>query len=169
MLLYIALSLLPVVLACSNPDSNACASFIKNQPAQASPFCATYTQNVATATTGLPSWATNCSNKPSHISKECSCYYTGGGGGNPQPSTTTTKATTTNGGGNGGGPTPTGITTTLPKSSGAVASATAITVSGNFDGGMKLYDRSRRCFPASSYQKLKRNLTWYSTGLPGPE
>ncbi|KAI9167251.1 putative pectate lyase F [Paramyrothecium foliicola] len=151
---YVALSLLPAVLACSNPNSNACASFIKNQVAQASPFCATFTQNVVTATTGLPSWATNCSNKPSHISKECSCHYTGGGGGNPQPEPTSTdKPTTTkppatttkdDGGGNPGGPTPTGITTTLPRSSGAVASPTPITVTGNFDGGMKLYDRSSR-------------------------
>jgi hypothetical protein len=145
MLPYMILGLLPVALACSNPDSNSCASYIKNQPASASPFCATYTQNVATATTGLPSWATHCSNKPSHISKECSCYYTGGGGGgggsDPQPSTTKQPGTT---GGGGTGPTPTGITTTLPKSSGAVASPTPITVTGNFDGGMKLYDRSTR-------------------------
>ena|SRR6186713_1107376 len=33
-------------------------------------------------------------------------------------------------------------TTTFPKSSGAVASATAIPVSGTFDGGMKKYERN---------------------------
>ncbi|KAI0555928.1 pectate lyase [Xylaria curta] len=38
--------------------------------------------------------------------------------------------------------TPTGLTTTLPASSGAVTSAAAIPVSGSFDGGMKRYERS---------------------------
>jgi len=38
--------------------------------------------------------------------------------------------------------TPTGLTTTLPASAGAVTSAAAIVVSGSFDGGMKRYERS---------------------------
>ncbi|KAI3319124.1 pectate lyase [Xylariaceae sp. AK1471] len=38
--------------------------------------------------------------------------------------------------------TPTGLTTTLPASAGAVTSAAAISVSGSFDGGMKRYERS---------------------------
>ncbi|OHW94839.1 pectate lyase [Colletotrichum incanum] len=37
---------------------------------------------------------------------------------------------------------PSGVTKTLPQSSGAVATDEAIPVSGEFDGGMKLYDRS---------------------------
>ncbi|KAI1821212.1 pectate lyase [Xylaria intraflava] len=38
--------------------------------------------------------------------------------------------------------TPTGLTTTLPASSGAVTSPAAISVSGDFDGGMQRYERS---------------------------
>lgn len=133
---YILLGFLPAALACANADTNSCASFIKSQSGTASAYCATFTKSTVTATTGLPAWATNCDNKPSQISKECSCYYTGGGGSSP----------TTTGGGSGGGSgtTPTGITTTLPKSSGAVATSKAITVSGSYDGGMKMYDRSRK-------------------------
>ncbi|KAF3934904.1 hypothetical protein ABW19_dt0205574 [Dactylella cylindrospora] len=141
------LALLPSVLGCLNPDSNSCASFIKSQSATASAFCKTFTQSTVTATTGLPAWASNCSNKPSQISKECSCYYTGGaaattttsrtttGGSNP----TTTFRTTTTG---GTVQTPTGVTRSLPQSSGAVSTDKPIVVSGSFDGGMKKYDRS---------------------------
>lgn len=59
----------------------------------------------------------------------------------PTTVTTTTKPTTI-----GGGSTPTGVTTTLPASSGAVSSSAPITVSAgqSFDGGMKKYDRSRK-------------------------
>lgn len=85
------LALLPVALGCTNPDTDPCASYMEAQPATASQFCATFTQSVVTATTGLPSWATNCSNKPSALSKECSCYFTGGGS---TPTTTTTPGTT---------------------------------------------------------------------------
>ncbi|KFA65827.1 hypothetical protein S40285_05371 [Stachybotrys chlorohalonatus IBT 40285] len=142
---YILLTLVPAALGCANANSNSCASFIKSQAATASPFCNTFTQNVVTATVGLPSWATNCSNKPSQISKECSCYYTGGGS-NPPPATTQATATTirTSTTQGGGGSVPTGVTTTLPASSGAVSSPTAIVVSGTFDGGMRKYDRSTK-------------------------
>jgi pectate lyase len=146
----ILLGLLPAALGCLNPTSNKCASYIKNNAA-ASTFCATFTQSTVTATTALPAWATNCDNKPKLVSAECSCHYTAGGGGSvPTPTTivtstraasTTTRAATTS---NGGViPAPSGVTRTLPKSSGAVYSPTAIPVSGSFDGGMKLYDRSR--------------------------
>jgi pectate lyase len=133
---YAVLALLPVVLGCANPDSNACASYISANKATASPFCATFTQSSVTATTGLPSWASNCSNKPSQISKECSCYWTGGAS-NPTPTTLQTTAKVT---------TPAGVTTTLPPSSGSVATSKAITVTASFDGGMKMYDRSREFF-----------------------
>lgn len=76
---YAVLALLPVALGCTNPDTDPCASYMEAQPATASKFCATFTQSVVTATTGLPAWASNCNNKPSAISKECSCYFTGGG------------------------------------------------------------------------------------------
>lgn len=101
------LALVPVVLGCANPDTNSCASFIKSNAATASPFCATFTRSTVTATTGLPAWASNCSTKPSHISKECSCYYTGSGssptttaaGGTTLTTTTTANTgTATNGG-----------------------------------------------------------------------
>ncbi|CAG9988919.1 unnamed protein product [Clonostachys byssicola] len=127
--------LFPLALGCLNPTSNSCASYIKSNSATASPFCATFTKSSVTATTSLPSWATNCSNKPSMISAECSCHYSG------SATATTTKTTTTGG---GGGTVPTGVTTTLPASAGATSTSKAITVSGSFDGGMKKYDRSPR-------------------------
>ncbi|KAH6617462.1 pectate lyase-domain-containing protein [Chaetomium tenue] len=139
---YAALGFLPVALGCLNPNTNACASYISANQATASAFCATFTQSVVTATTGLPSWASNCGNKPSQISKECSCYFTGGSGPAPTSAsgkpttlvTTTAKATQTFG----------GVTTTLPKSSGATATSKPITVAAGqtYDGGMKNYDRS---------------------------
>ncbi|KAH8664673.1 pectin lyase fold/virulence factor [Xylariales sp. PMI_506] len=88
---YTLLVLLPAVLGCTNPDTDPCASFMSASAATASSFCATFTQSVVTATAGLPAWATYCSDKPSAISKECSCAFTGTGG----VTTTTTKATTT--------------------------------------------------------------------------
>ncbi|KAG9256927.1 pectate lyase-domain-containing protein [Emericellopsis atlantica] len=135
------LGLLPVALGCLNANTNPCASFIKSNAAQASPFCATFTQSQVTATTGLPAWATNCSNKPKLLTAECACHYPGNGNP-PAPTTTTlTTKTTTAAGSN---PNHTGVTTTLPQSSGAVATNAAIVVSGSLDGGMKLYDRSPR-------------------------
>lgn len=53
---------------------------------------------------------------------------------------TTPVATTTP---SSGSATITGVTRTLPASSGAVSSSEPITVTGTFDGGMKNYDRSR--------------------------
>lgn len=146
----VLLGLLPAALGCLNANTNKCASYIKSNAA-ASTFCATFTQSTVTATTALPAWATNCDNKPKLVSAECSCHYTAGGGG-PAPTTirtsTTTRATTTNG---GNIPAPTGVTTTLPRSSGAVYSSVPIPVSGSFDGGMKLYDRSRMFFECHTW------------------
>ncbi|KAI1847562.1 hypothetical protein JX265_000813 [Neoarthrinium moseri] len=142
---YAIVGLLPAVLGCSNPDSNACASYISAHVAD----CATFMNAVVTATAELPSWASNCGNKPSQISKECSCYTTGGGGGGATPTATSTTIKTsittakpTNTGGSGS--TPTGLTTKLPASSGATSTSKPITVSGSFDGGMKKYDRSTK-------------------------
>lgn len=138
------LGFLPVALGCLNTKTNPCASYIKSNVASASAFCATFTQSTVTATTALPAWATNCDNKPKLLSSECSCHYTGGGSPpGPTPTTiVTTTRTTTAGGSNP--PPPTGITTTLPQSSGAVTSSAAILVPVSLDGGMKLYDRSRK-------------------------
>ena len=146
---YAFLSLLPAVLGCLDPGSNACPSYISANKATASAFCATFTKSTVTATTGLPSWASNCSSKPSLLSKECSCAFTGAAATatTTAKSTTTTKATTlvttttakiT--------AVPSGVTTALPNSSGAVATSKAITVSAGqtYDGGMKNFDRSRK-------------------------
>lgn len=84
------LGLLPVVLACTNPESDACASYLSANAATASAYCATFTQSTVTATAELPSWATYCSSKPSSISKECTCLYPG-----TDAATSTTKASTT--------------------------------------------------------------------------
>ncbi|KAK6200626.1 hypothetical protein LQW54_009669 [Pestalotiopsis sp. IQ-011] len=135
---YAFIAFVPLALGCANPDSNACASYISAH----STVCSTFLNSAVTATTGLASWASNYSNKPSAISKECSCYTTGGSGATTSTTTaggtTTTKANTTTA---GSGSTPTGLTTKLPSSSGAVSTTVAITVSGSFDGGMKKYDR----------------------------
>lgn len=144
------LSLVSAVLGCSNPDTNACASYISANKASASPFCATFTQSVVTATTALPAWASNCSNKPSAISKECSCYWTGAAASSATTTakTTTAKTTATTLVTSQVTVTPTGVTKTLPQSSGAVATSKAISVASGatFDGGMKNYDRSRMPF-----------------------
>lgn len=89
---YLLLALLPAVLACTNPDTNSCASFMSVNSATAGPFCTSFTNAVVTATAGLPAWATHCSNKVKEISKECSCYYTAGP--NPQPTTQQPAPTT---------------------------------------------------------------------------
>ncbi|KAI1173595.1 pectin lyase fold/virulence factor [Nemania sp. FL0916] len=91
---YALLALVPFVQACTNPDTDPCASFMTAQAATASAFCATFTRSAVTATTALPAWATACGNKPNAISKECSCAFTGGGSA-PTTTVTTTKATTT--------------------------------------------------------------------------
>jgi pectate lyase len=100
-----------VAMGCTNPDSNSCASFIKSQAATASPFCASFTRTTYTASTGLPSWASNCSNKPKEISKECSCHWAGAApttftttqGSGPTATTTNPGPTTSAGNGGGGG------------------------------------------------------------------
>ncbi|KXX81171.1 putative pectate lyase F [Madurella mycetomatis] len=139
------LAFLPAVLGCLNPKRNACASVMSANAAMVSAFCATFTQNEVTATTGLPAWAANCNNKLSMISKECSCFITGDASPTAKPTmaqdTTLVTSTTARF-------TPSaavsGVTTTLPQSSGAISTSTAITVLAgqSFDGGMNKYDRS---------------------------
>lgn len=150
---YTFLAFLPAVLGCLNPKSNACASFMSANAATASPFCATFTRSEVTATAGLPAWAANCNNKPSMISKECSCYFTGNASPTAKPTTGqgTTLITSTT-----ARVTPTaaisGVTTTLPRSSGAISTSAPITVRAGqpFDGGMNKYDRSRTFEPRSA-------------------
>ncbi|KAM5362162.1 hypothetical protein ACJZ2D_012684 [Fusarium nematophilum] len=77
---FTLLSLLPAAaLACANAKSNECAGYMANNAAEASAFCATFTQSVVTETAGLPAWATACKSKPKQISKECSCHFAAGG------------------------------------------------------------------------------------------
>lgn len=119
----ILLALAPAaVLGCLNANSNPCASFIKSQAATASPFCATFTKSVVTATAGLPAWAANCSNKPNLLSAECSCHYSGGG----TPATTTRAATTT------AGPV---VTTTTSRPAVTTTANTQPTTSASSGGG----------------------------------
>ncbi|KAF4977384.1 hypothetical protein FZEAL_6074 [Fusarium zealandicum] len=75
---FTLLSLLPAVLGCANTETNACASAVANN---GEAFCATFTQNAVAEATGLPEWASACSNKPKNISKECSCHFAAGGEG----------------------------------------------------------------------------------------
>lgn len=99
LLSFLAQALLPVagVWACTNPDTDPCASYLSaNSGNTASAFCATFTKSSVTATTGLPSWASSyCSNKPSAVSKECSCYFTGGAAATTTLTTSTSKAAAT--------------------------------------------------------------------------
>lgn len=64
--------------ACTNPDTDSCASAFSANLASASAFCKTFTTGTVTATTGLPSvFASACSSKTSKLSVECTCYVTG--------------------------------------------------------------------------------------------
>lgn len=157
MQLYALLVLAPAVLGCLNVESNPCASYIKSNAAVASPFCATFTTAVVTATTALPAWATYCSKKPKLISSECACHYTGG-----SPPATTTAVTTTKSSTIGTvGPTPTTTssptttvatgpvpgeptkaTSVFPAAVGETKLPSATVISGVFDGGMKRWHRT---------------------------
>lgn len=64
--------------ACTNPDTDSCASVFSVNLASASAFCETFTAATVTATTALPSlFASACSYKTSKLSAECTCYGTG--------------------------------------------------------------------------------------------
>lgn len=71
-LLFLAI-LAALVIACDNPDTDACASAFTVSSADAATFCATYTTASETQTTDLPAYATYCSMKPKKISSACSC------------------------------------------------------------------------------------------------
>src|SRR5450756_458942 len=63
----------PLVIACDNPDTDACASAFTVSSADVATFCATYTTALETQTTDLPAYATYCSMKPKKLSSACSC------------------------------------------------------------------------------------------------
>jgi polygalacturonase len=66
-------TLVPLVIACDNPDNDACASAFTVSSADAATFCATYTAASQTQATDLPAYATYCSMKPKKLSSACSC------------------------------------------------------------------------------------------------
>lgn len=70
----------PAVLACSNPDTDACAgAYVANSDALVD-FCATFTTAVATDSSAVPTVvASACANKAKKLSSACSCFITGGG------------------------------------------------------------------------------------------
>ncbi|KFY77649.1 hypothetical protein V499_02996 [Pseudogymnoascus sp. VKM F-103] len=124
-------TLLPLVLACTNPNSDACASAVS---VLGQAFCATYTTKVNTATTSLPAWASACSNKPTKISSVCTCFATATAPATATPttlktSTTATKVTTTTSAPGGGGGTACTVTA-YASISAAVASCSNIVLSG---------------------------------------
>ncbi|KAF7539174.1 hypothetical protein G7054_g2312 [Neopestalotiopsis clavispora] len=116
---YGILALVPAVLACTNPDTDACASYMSANSATASAFCATFTQSTVTATAALPAWASYCSSKPSAISKECTCAFSGAA------TSTTTKATSTT-------TTATTLTTSTSTSTGPATTSTGTCSSPNY-------------------------------------
>lgn len=86
-------ALLPLVLACDNPDTDACASVFTASSAAAASFCKTYTTAKSTATTGLPAYVSSyCSAKTAKASSACSCLLTGAAA---TTTATTLKTTTT--------------------------------------------------------------------------
>ncbi|KAF7532542.1 hypothetical protein G7054_g7851 [Neopestalotiopsis clavispora] len=70
---------LPVVLACSNPDTDSCAGAFVSSSAAAAEFCATWTASAITETTAVPdAFGSACAYKTKKLSTACSCYVTGG-------------------------------------------------------------------------------------------
>ncbi|KAI0146925.1 glycosyl hydrolases family 28-domain-containing protein [Xylariaceae sp. FL1272] len=83
----------PLVLACDNPDTDACAAaFVSNQAA-AQTFCA------SAASAPQPTWASACSSKVKKLTSACECFVTATASATSTATATatatTTKATTT--------------------------------------------------------------------------
>ena len=78
------------VLDCQ-PD-NCLRQFSRSPPVTA--FCATYTTALQTATTGLPTFVSQCSGIPSHVSSACSCVVTGSNTPSTTPSSPPTASET---------------------------------------------------------------------------
>ncbi|OKL61468.1 hypothetical protein UA08_03373 [Talaromyces atroroseus] len=67
---------LPLALGCDNPAEHACAAVYTASRSAVNEFCATFTTETVTATTGLPEWASACSFEPKKLSSACSCLGT---------------------------------------------------------------------------------------------
>ncbi|MCJ1250048.1 hypothetical protein MMC30_007274 [Trapelia coarctata] len=95
---YLASGAHSAVTKCS-VDNCFRALFPTNDPtrlASAQSFCATYTQSVATATTGFPArFTTACGSSPSKFSSACSCGPTATASSTSTTTTTITTTTTT--------------------------------------------------------------------------
>ncbi|PMD42716.1 glycoside hydrolase family 28 protein [Hyaloscypha variabilis F] len=100
---------------------NCLRAFIASS-ANAATFCATFTTASVTATTGLPSYATQCSNLVSRVSTACSCLFTPA----PSPSSSSTRASTT---------TTSSTTSPSPISSSTTASVPSSTSSSTSSAG----------------------------------
>ena len=70
---------------------NNCYRQMVKSLSRVSPFCATYTQAVNTATTGLPTFVSNCGGSPTKISSACSCLVA------PATSTSSQASTSSSG------------------------------------------------------------------------
>lgn len=93
--LLVLSTLLPLILACDNPDTDPCASVFTASSAAAASFCATYTTAKSTATTGLPAYVSSyCSTKTAKASSACSCLVTGAATATTATTLKTTTSTT---------------------------------------------------------------------------
>ncbi|KUJ06908.1 uncharacterized protein LY89DRAFT_692256 [Mollisia scopiformis] len=93
---FLVAVLLPIVLACENPDTHSCASIFSASTALVSSFCATYTASAITATAAIPSDINSaCSGKTTSISEACSCFVTSETAVALVATTSTTEAKTT--------------------------------------------------------------------------
>jgi acid phosphatase len=61
----------------SNCNRDNCFRQLLQSTAQVSSFCATYTASPQSATTGLPTYVSQCANSPARISSACSCIIPG--------------------------------------------------------------------------------------------
>lgn len=85
---------LPVVLACSNPDTDACAGAFVSSSAAAADFCATWTTAAVTETTAVPeALGSACAYKTKKLSTACACYVTGGAAASTATSSSAAETT----------------------------------------------------------------------------
>jgi acid phosphatase len=82
----------PSAEAANCNHDNCLRQFLKSSAV--TPFCATYTTAVNTATTSLPSYISQCSGLPSRISSACSCVVTPSSTSASIPTVTPTSAAT---------------------------------------------------------------------------
>ncbi|RDW83815.1 glycoside hydrolase family 28 protein [Aspergillus mulundensis] len=112
------LGLLPLALACNNPNdaAHSCASVYSVSSVAAASFCATFTASTVTETTGVPdAFLSACDSKVKHLSSACSCL-------GPVDTATAPAATST-------APAAVPVTATATATATAVATPSQIAVS----------------------------------------